>query len=308
MTRKLPPLAAVRAFEAAARKGSVKDAAEELCLTASAVSHQIRALENYLDTALFTRSGNRVELTLTGRAYAHKMTALLDLFDETTRSVKEAGQKPFRVHCTPGFAARWLVPRLRQLAFGDRVRISVSNGAPSTDFASNGADVVIQWADAHIPGVVTEPLMQSARYPVASPALKEREKLRKPQDLRRTTLMHDETMDAWEEWFEAAEIAPPAFPKGPTFPNCELATTAAEMGQGVALAYDAVVRGTLENGTLVRLFDTVTMPFVIYSVAYSVARKNDPMVREFSDWLHAQVQADGVSARRDVASSLASQE
>ena len=120
--------------------------------------------------------------------------------------------------------------------------------------------------------------------------------------------MHDETMDAWGEWFEAAGMRLPAFSRGPTFPNCELATTAAEMGQGVALAYDAVVRGTLENGTLVRLFDTVTMPFVIYSVAYPVARKNDPMVREFSAWLHTQVQGDGVSARCDVASSFARQE
>jgi LysR family glycine cleavage system transcriptional activator len=87
------------------------------------------------------------------------------------------------------------------------------------------------------------------------------------------------------------------FPCGPTFPNCELATTAAEQGQGVALAYDAVVRGTLESGTLVRLFDAVTMPFVIYSVAYSPSRSDDPMVREFSHWLHAQVAAEGVAAR-----------
>ncbi len=298
LTREFPPFAAVRAFEAAARKGSIKDAADELCLTASAVSHQIRALEDYLDTALFRRSGNRIELTLTGQAYARKVTALLDLFDETTRTVKEAGRKPFRVHCTPGFAARWLVPRLGDLAFGDRIRISVSNGAPSTDFSSNGADVVIQWADAHVPGVVTEPLMQSARYPVASPALKERENLHDPEDLCRATLMHDETMDAWGEWFEAADVNPPAFPRGPTFPNCELATTAAEKGQGVALAYDAVVRGTLENGTLVRLFDTVTMPFVIYSVAYANTRKDDPMIREFSAWLHDQVEAEGVAAQR----------
>lgn len=298
MSRELPPFAAVRAFEAAARKGSIKDAAGELCLTASAVSHQIRSLEKYLDTALFHRKGNRIELTLTGRAYAGKLTTLLDLFDESTRSLKEAGRKPFRVHCTPGFAARWLVPRLGDLAFGDRIRISVSNGAPSTDFSSNRADVVIQWADAKVPGVITEPLMQSARYPVASPMLKASADLQQPKDLQRATLMHDETMDAWSEWFEAAGLRPPVFPRGPTFPNCELATTAAEKGQGVALAYDAVVRGTLNNGTLVRLFDTVTMPFVIYSVAYLSIRKEDPMVREFADWLHGQVKSDGVAARK----------
>lgn len=297
MTRRFPPFAAVRAFEAAARKGSIKEAADELSLTASAISHQIRALEEYLDTELFRRSGNRIELTLTGRAYARKLTTLLDSFDLTTRTIRDAGSRLFHVHCTPGFAARWLVPRLGDLAFGDRIRISVSNGAPSTDFSSNGADVVIQWADAHVPGIVTEPLMESARYPVVSPALKESENLRAPGDLCRVALMHDETMDAWEEWFEAANLAPPDFPRGPTFPNCELATTAAEKGQGVALAYDAVVRGTLEHGTLVRLFDTVTMPIVIYSVAYPIARKDDPMVRQFSAWLHQQVRKEGVAAQ-----------
>lgn len=298
MARQLPPFAAVRAFEAAARKGSIKEAADELCLTASAVSHQIRSLEQYLDTELFRRLGNKIELTLTGRAYARKMTSLLDLFDESTRTLKEAGRKPFRVHCTPGFAARWLVPRLGDLAFGNRVRISVSNGAPSTDFSSNGADVVIQWADASVPDVVTEPLMESARYPVVNPALKDSLMLQEPDDLRRATLMHDETMDAWGEWFAAAGVSAPAFPRGPTFPNCELATTAAEKGQGVALAYDAVVRDTIRNGTLVRLFDTVTMPFVIYSVAYSIHRKEDPMVREFSAWLHGQAKSEGVAALR----------
>lgn len=306
LIRKLPPFAAVRAFEAAARLGSIKAASEELCLTASAVSHQIRALEEYLDTSVFRRSGNRVELTITGRAYAGKLTTLLDTFEESTRSVKEAARTPFRVHCTPGFAARWLVPRLDRLAFGDRVRISVSNGAPSTDFGTNSADVVIQWADAPVSAVVTEPLMQSARFPVVSPSLIQSNGLHEPGDLCRMTLMHDETMDAWGEWFKAAGIDPPAFPRGPTFPNCELATTAAERGQGVALAYDAVVRSTLESGALVRLFDAVTMPFVIYSVSYPSSRKHDPMVREFSDWIHSEAKAAGVEARTDLICEVAS--
>jgi len=294
--RKLPPFAAVRAFEAVARHLSVGAAAEELCLSPSAVSHQLRALEDYLDTALFERRRNRLSLTLTGRAYAGKLTTLLDAFDESTRSIREAGHRPFRVLCTPGFAARWLVPRLNRLSFGDRVRLRVSDGAPSLDFASNDADLVIQWANAPEKGVVTEPLMQSERFPVISPKLKAEEAVRSPEDLCRLTLMHDETMDAWEIWFQSAGIAPPVFPRGPTFPNCELATTAAERGQGVSLAYDAIVRSTLAEGRLVRLFDTVVMPFVIYSVAYPEARAEDPMIREFSDWIHDEVSQDGAAA------------
>lgn len=293
--RKLPPFAAVRAFEAVARHLSVKDAAEELCLSPSAVSHQIRALENYLDTGLFERRANRLQLTLTGRGYAGKMTALLDAFDESTRQIREAGPRPFRILCTPGFAARWLVPRLDRLSFGNRVRLRLSVGAPDTEFASNDADLVIQWAGDPVPGVVSEPLMASGRFPVISPAMQARENVRVPEDLLRVTLIHAENMDGWGEWFEAAGIEPPVFPRGPTFPHCELATTASERGQGVALSFEATVRGTLAEGRLVRLFDTsIQMPGVIYSVAYPEARHDDPMIRKFSRWIHAEAAHEGV--------------
>ena len=213
MGRKFPPFAAVRAFESAARHKSFKNAAEELCLSPSAISHQIRALESYLDTALFERNGNAIELTLTGRGYAGKLTGLLDAFDETTRSISQAGQRPFRVLCTPGFAARWLVPRLDRLSFGDRVRLRVSIGAPSTEFSTNDSDLVIQWADEPIPGVTTEPFMESHRYPVISPKLRKQEDVREPKDLLRLRLMQDETDDGWSEWFAAAGMELPGMPR-----------------------------------------------------------------------------------------------
>lgn len=293
MARKLPPFSAIRAFEAAARHRSFKKAASELCLSPSAISHQVRALEAYLDTALFERSGTGVELTLTGRNYAGKIGGLLDTLDDATRSIREAGNKQFRIECTPGFAARWLVPRLGRLKFGNRVRLRVSSGAPSTDFSSNDADVVIQWSDDFVSGVRTEPLMQSNRFPVISPDLLRRENLQTPSDLLRMTLMHDEVMDGWPEWFAAAGIKAPERHLGPVFPNCELATTAAEQGQGVSLAYSAVVSGTLASGRLVRLFDAVTLPIVIYSVAYLESRSEDPMIREFCDWISGEVSRDG---------------
>ncbi|OSQ44091.1 LysR substrate-binding domain-containing protein [Marivita geojedonensis] len=292
MGRKLPPFAAVKAFEAAARHLSFKQAADELCLSPSAVSHQIRALEDYLDTALFERSGNTIALTLTGEGYAGKLTHLLDAFDESTRSITQSGPRTFGVLCTPGFAARWLVPRLHRLSFGDRVRLRVSVGAPSLDFSSNESDVVIQWQDDPVPGLVTEPLMSSNRYPVISPELRARENIQSPEDLLRVRLMHDEVLDAWPEWFSAAGLETPEMPRGPTFPNCELSTTAAEQGQGVSLAYDMMVRGTLASGRLVRLFDAVTMPVVIYSVTYPEARRDDEMVREFREWIFSEMAHD----------------
>ena len=293
MGRKLPPFSAVRAFEAAARHLSFKQAADELCLTPSAVSHQIKALERFLDTRLFERSGNRLALTLTGDAYAGKLTWLLDSFLAETEAVR-GNSRLLRVLSTPGFAARWLVPRLSRLEFARDIRLRVSNGAPSLDFATNDADVVIQWADRPTPGLLVEPLMVSARYPVISPALKAREKVKRPEDLLRLTLFYDETDDAWAQWFDAAGLEGAELPPGPTTPNCELSTTMAEQGQGVSLAYDAVVRGTLASGRLERLFEAVTLPMAIYSVTCQVARAEDPRIAAFRRWLRAEAEAEGV--------------
>lgn len=300
MGRQLPPFAAVRAFEAVARHLSVKAAADELCLSPSAVSHQIRALEEYFDTALFVRQGNGMELTFTGRAYAGKMTNLLDAFDENTRQVRDAGSRPFRVICTPSFAARWLVPRLERLGFGNRVNLRVSepDASPNIDFSSNDADLVVQWCDDPVPGLVTEPLMAAGRIPVISPELKEREDVQVPEDLLRIPLIHTDTCDLWNEWFEAAKIEPPTFPRGPTFPNCELTATAAERGQGVAMAFDSVLQSTLDEGHLVRLFDFVELPFVIYSITYPESRRHDSMIREFSSWIHAEAANEGVGPEK----------
>lgn len=294
MGRKLPPFAAVRAFEAAARLMSFKDAADELCLSPSAVSHQVRALEEFLDTKLFERRGNAMYLTLTGETYAGRLGGLLDGIDGATREAR-AGAVPevLRVLCTPGFAARWMVPRMGSFEYADRLRLRVSVGAPSTDWDTNDADVVIHWADSPVPDTLVEPLMASARYPVISPALKARLGIERPEDLHRATLMHDETMDMWPEWFSLAGTTPPRMPAGPAFPNCELSTTAAEQGGGVALAYDMMVRDTVASGRLVRLFDTITMPFVIYSFACREARAEEPMIAAFRDWVQGEVAADG---------------
>ncbi len=209
--------------------------------------------------------------------------------------------RPLRVLTTPGFAARWMVPRLDRLPFARRIRLRVSEGAPSTDFSTNDADVVVHWGDDPVRDVIVEPLMQSARYPVASPAYAAEHRLIGPDDLKGVTLIHDEVMDGWGNWFRMAGVAPPDLPLGPTFRNCELATTAAEQGQGVALAYDAVVRDTLASGRLVRISSEVTMPLVIYSVAYPTRQLENSMVREFADWLHGESEAQGSAPVRNTA-------
>ncbi len=295
MARKLPPFAAVRAFEAAARHLSFKDAAAELCLSPSAVSHQIRSLEQFLDTKLFERDGNALRLTMTGESYAPRLTHLLDAFETSTAELSSKDDRPLRVLSTPGFAARFMVPRLGRLSFANQIRLRVSEGAPSTDFATNDADVVIHWGDAPVDGVVVEPLMRSTRYPVGDPAYVERHQINHPRDLLNVTLMNDEVMDAWEDWFRLANVVPPRTRLGPTFPHCEFSTTAAEQGQGISLAYDAMVRDTVASGRLVRLFEEVTLPILIYSVAYPEHRRDDPMIQAFAAWIHAESAAHGTA-------------
>lgn len=293
MGRKLPPFAAVRAFEAAARHLSFTKASDELCLSPSAISHQVRSLEEYLDTKLFERRHNEMKLTLTGHAYAGKMTSLLDVFETSTSDVSSKARQSLRVLCTPGFAARWLVPRLDRFIEPSAIKLRVSVGAPSTNFRTNDADVVIGWADNPIAGAEVVPLMQSGRYPVAAPSFVHEHEIKSPEDLYRVTLMHDETMDQWAEWFAAAGVEPPVFPKGPEFPNCELATSGVEQGLGVSLAYDIMVRETVASGRLIRLFEAVTMPFVIYSFVCQRSRTGEPLVAAFREFLFSEIEADG---------------
>lgn len=240
--RRLPPFSAVKAFEAAARHLSFKAAADELCLSPSAISHQIRALEEYLATALFRRESNRISLTGTGRDYAGRLSQLLDHLDGSTREAQAGAHGPtLRVLSTPGFAARWLLPRMAGFEHAQAIRLHLAEGAPSTDFSTNDADVVIKWRDDAEEGVDVVPFLRSARYPVVSPALLEREGISHPRDLLRLTLFRDEVDDQWPEWFRAAGVVAELAEGDPIYPNCEYASTAAEAGLGVSLAYEAVV-------------------------------------------------------------------
>ena len=288
--RRLPPFSAVKAFEAAARHLSFKAAADELCLSPSAISHQIHGLEDFLATALFRREGNRISLTGTGRDYSGRLSQLLDHLDVSTRKARAGAQEQtLRVLSTPGFAARWLLPRMAGFEHAQAIRLHIAEGAPSTDFKTNDADVVIKWRDNAEEGVDVVPFIYSARYPVVSPALLERESISHPRDLLRLTLFRDEVDDQWPEWFRAAGVVAELADGDPIYPNCEYASTAAEAGLGVSLAYEAVVGASVAEGRLVRLFEATTIPFTIYAIATEATRRDDPLIGAFRNWLLAEV-------------------
>jgi LysR family transcriptional regulator, glycine cleavage system transcriptional activator len=293
--RALPPLPALRAFEAAARRLNFTEAANDLCLTPSAISHQVRSLEELLGTALFIREPHCLKLTRTGEAYLNDLTPILDALDASTRRVSHGRSADrLRVLTTPGFAARWLVPRLSRFDSRDQIAISVSQGAPSMDFSRNNADIVIHWGDTPVQGAVVEPMMESSRYPVANAQLAEREGLREPGDLLRSTLLHDEVDDGWEDWFIEAGLKPNGLPRGPRLAHCELTLSAAEQQQGIALAYDAMAKGALETGRIIRLFDIETPRRTIYSFAHAEGRHRCPDIRHFRSWILEEVSRQGL--------------
>ncbi|MBK0399274.1 LysR family transcriptional regulator [Limibaculum sp. M0105] len=293
MTRRIPPLAALRAFEAAARHLSFRDAADELCVTQSAVSHQLRSLETLLGQELFARGHNRISLTRAGRAYLAEVAPVLDRLARATERVGRTAER-LSVRATPAFAARWLIPRLdRFAALCPEVEISISTGLPPTDF-SDGTDVVIHWGADPVAGARVAPFFASPRGPVASPALLEqRGHPSHPAALATFPLLRDEVMDGWSDWFLAVGAAPPDRPTAPSFAHCELAMNAAESGQGVALAYLRLVERELADGRLVRLFDGESGPYLIYSVACPADRQDEPVIAAFRDWITAEGRAAG---------------
>lgn len=290
--RRLPPFAAMRAFEAAARRMSFTAAAKELGISQSAVSHQVRQLEDFLDTGLFVRHARRLELTRAGAVYLETLSALMDGLEEATRSVADDAGGSLRVRATPTFAARWLTPRMHRFSDRHAVSLIISTGLPPTDFARGEHDVEIHWGAAPVDGVVVEPFMATPKILVCGPKTAERLRRTGPGGLADETRLRDETDDCWAEWLADAGIDGVDPTTGPAFAYCDLAITAAEREQGVALSYKALVLEDLEAGRLVQVFPQETQAKVIYSVAYPKSRRFSRKIVDFRDWVFEEMEND----------------
>lgn len=288
MRRNLPPFSAVRAFEAAGRHLSFKDAAQELHLTQSAISHQVKRLEEFLGLALFRRGAGGVELTDAGAEYLGDMSALLNSLEASTERARGRDlDRPLHIRSTPAFASRWLVPRIDRFndAYPD-VELWLATSIEPVNFATDEVDVLIQYGQEPTPGLRVDPFLYSCRLPVCRPDLVANgSPIRVPDDLWQYTLLRDMVGDGWEEWFELAGARSRRDIGGPRFEHCDLTLRAAEQGQGVALAYEALIADELASGALVPLFELRTPPKVIYSVACPESWCNRPAIAAFRNWL-----------------------
>jgi LysR family transcriptional regulator, glycine cleavage system transcriptional activator len=292
MRRHLPPFSAVRAFEAAARHLSFKAAAAELNVTQSAISHQVKGLEVFLGAALFHRTASGVALTRCGRDYFADLSSVLDRLDASTeraRGTEISG--PVSVRATPAFTSRWLLPRMNgfNTAYPE-IELEVTTTTNPMHFPADGVDILIQYGQRPVDGLRVDPFLSSSRFPVCSPdLLKAGPPIRKPEDLARVTLLRDVVGDDWATWFACADSRMPAKIKGPRLAHCELTMTAAEEGQGVALAYGALIDREIADGRLVKLFDLETPPKVIYSLTCPEGWTNRPRIAAFRNWVLAEV-------------------
>ncbi|NIR31153.1 MAG: transcriptional regulator GcvA [Gammaproteobacteria bacterium] len=300
MKRKLPSFPAIRAFEAAARHHSFTGAADELCVTHSAVSHQIRLLEEFLGVVLFRREARGVSLTAEGATYLTRVSEALDQLAGATHEIRDQrAAGPLYISSTPVFAERWLVPRLNDFNrhYPD-IELHVTASRELVDFTDDRADIAIRFGRRLSGDLHVEPFLESPRFPVASPELLEgKPPIRHPSDLCDYVLLHDEDNDEWRQWFACAGAEDVAqSDSGPRFGFCNLALRAALEGQGVALAYGAMVAEDLAAGTLVRLCDVDLPSTVMYSFVCPKSSLSQPRVAAFRSWLTSTVALDGVQS------------
>ena len=301
----LPPLHAVRAFEAAARHLSFNLAAEELHVTPSAVSHQIRALEDYLGARLFDRLTRRVILTRDGQAFLPAVqSALGQLSAASERILSRRDDGSLTVQASPNFATEWLVPRLLgfQAEHPDiEVKLMTTRGHDGIRLDFEQVDLAVWYGKGRWPDVSCERLMREELAPVCSPSLLRGERpLTSPEDLRGATLIHVlMRIGQWRNWLEAAGVEGIDPERGPKFQNTPLALEAAMAGIGVAIANRAFVADHLRDGRLVIPFDHDLSTDSAYYLIYP---KQGPQRRgavAFRDWIR-----DVLASERDGAVGL----
>ena len=293
MADRLPPMQALRAFEAAARMRSLTRAAESLHLTHGAISHQIKSLEADFGVRLVEREGRGIRLTDEGERFATRVRAVLSDLGDAVREVTErANPRQLRVSVIPSFAARWLLPRIGKFfAQHPEIDVDVIANNALADFKRDDVDVAIRHGLGDWPGLVSEHVLDDVTFPVCNPRLANGLPAR-PADLSRYTLLRSEG-ESWKSWFEAAGLDWPEPTRGPMFSDSSHTMQAAIDGQGIALARSSLLGNDVHNGVLIQLFDIVVPLPRKYFLVYPPRLVGSPKLAPFRQWLFDEVAAEG---------------
>ncbi|MEM7226689.1 MAG: transcriptional regulator GcvA [Pseudomonadota bacterium] len=304
MADHLPPLAALRALEAAARHGSFTRAATELNVTQSAISHQIRHLEALWGFELFSRDARPLAATKNGAALAPVARDFFARLSATLESLRvEDAKGALKISTLESFALTWLVPRLSD--FRERhpeIDVWISTKERLVDFAAEDVDLGVRLGRGVYPGLHSSRLLREHVFPVCSLQLIKRLGMPAgPADLARFPLLlrRDEM---WDAWLAAAGVPDLPLDHGPRFPNSNMALQAAIAGQGVALVRSAHVDGGLSAGGLVRLFDVHCPADSAYYLVCPEGAQERPRIVAFRDWIQGEAARSQARYDRDMES------
>jgi LysR family glycine cleavage system transcriptional activator len=297
--RRLPPLNALRAFEAAARHLNFSRAADELSVTPGAVSQQIQNLEDYVGAALFKRTPKGLLLT---DAAQTALPALREAFDRLAEaaSLLTAAVDGRRLTLTapPSFAAKWLVPRLGAFEQAHpQVDVWLSAAIELVDLTAGEVDIAIRYGGGRYPGLEVNRLFSETVIPVASPAHLAENPLNAPADLANHILLHDGSPDLddscpdWSMWLAARGLKGVDGMRGPRFNQSSLVIEAAVNGRGVALAKRTLAADDLEAGRLVAPLQIATAVDFAYYLVHPKAKGRLPQVKAFVSWIQAEALA-----------------
>lgn len=303
--RRLPPLNALRAFEAAARHLNFSRAADELAVTPGAVSQQIQNLEDYVGAALFKRTPKGLLLT---DAAQTALPALREAFDRLAEAASlltaAVDGRRLTITAAPSFAAKWLVPRLGAFERAHpQVDVWLSAGMELVDLTAGEVDLAIRYGAGRYPGLEVKRLMSETVIPVISPDLLAQQPLESPEDLSNHVLLHDGSPDPddscpdWSMWLTARGLRGIDGQRGPRFNQSSLVIEAAANGRGVALAKRALAQADLEAGRLVAPLQIATAVDFAYYLVHPKAKGRLPQVKAFIGWIEAEAQAHEAALR-----------
>src|SRR5262245_3375657 len=300
---KMPPLNALRAFEAAARHLSLTKAAQELNVSSGAVSHQIRALEALLGIELFERRVRAIALTPAAKLlYPGVQNGFLQIHEAVAGLRHVANERVLVVSTPPGLTAKWLAGRLYRFASGHpEIDVRISSSLANANFTTDGVDVAVRNLAARTssdPALLIERLVELPLVPVCSPRLYQQHgSPRTAEALARMPLIHDDSLlsraklPTWSDWFDAAGLPSTDISRGLHFNSADHALDAASEGAGVLLAHDLLAYDDLRNG---RLIIPVALPIASARAYYVVCPKRRsmvPQVRAFRDWIKQEAAA-----------------
>jgi LysR family glycine cleavage system transcriptional activator len=291
--RRRLPLTALRTFEAAARLESFKDAAQELGVSATTVSNQIRMLEREWRCLLFVRRTRSVVLTETGQALSRVVGRSFDAIQREIDLHVASARLSVSMAVGSIFGANWLMPRLLKMRRDlPRIDLSLRRGRRVTSPSDMPATIVVDWGLGDWPGLESEPLLRIRYAPVLSPALaRECGRLRTPRDLARLPAIHQQDREEWVTWLALAGAGDVNFDQETIIEDSNVATQAALAGQGVALGIFPFVQEDVDAGRLLKPFDTEMEPQRAYHIVTRPGARRRQEVAAVCDWLRAEADA-----------------